>query len=1200
MAGSSKHPFLLDFDEEELNLTIENSLRNSRSVREGENINWGDFLRHPDGLMGDDSNTMDPDWDLELPTHTTASNRFALARIPSLRPSQASDDIYETSTGRGMFAEESLHRSSAHAPHLLDVDLLTEMQALRARIDMLRPLISPPNQSTVLGNSQLEHEQLSSHQYGLDDLSTSPTAAWNDLSSESNPIPSWRQFSPRWPFQQPAADGHEAPLLGSRSFYQPRFRSRRRILAAHAHQRSNSASAQVETANSWAIANAEPQTDTSHPRQRTMLYYYMSLSGAKFVERQRISPISASHASKSTSDKPEVLHTGPAQRRQKFRLVSTASPPTVTQQSALPKRKRFMLATKISHMSEQSWLDGSNTVSGAKARDDLFPSQDLDLAASHHNDALLDSTFSTMLNYPVPPFSADANIVLLSQLLPKTFSPSRRLQILSTIRTKAPYVPLCVIALDASMTGQDCAKGDILDASSEQEPASEHPLGPDGAGWPTSVYLNGKHPRSLPVEIFELIGSFLPRDGIQSMRLVNREFESKISYLTFKFVVVPFKPKIYETASTQMSAISMGKQKESSKDIYSLRENHVKDGMRVFEQWGPKIKKFALTFEVDEETLTKLKPKRRFELTKTFWGSYRWPHKHYHRYEQAAKLEQKADETSAMTTAFSKLTGIRELGLSILSGLGWLSGRDASDRAKLLRRKPTVFGSKHTLPDRELREKIQAWDAITRLETAVSEGIEDKAARGFFHATKDMSPFAILPRLNFSNGCPGNMHIFPPIMFDNQNFEAQELSRTDGTREDEAVGTLAGAHTSSFQTSRILPCFLSSEQEDWLMEMKWAQEAFLSSWCIALLDNPSVFHSLRTFNIANISSQNLVSLQRDDLWRALPELQNLTVLVSPDWRRVSKDSQGNVFTEEVRPSSAQMIFWNFLSALFKDDTSNSIKTLTVGYLDGGEHATGMYARNQNILPAPIIQYPYLPTSKIAQRTLHLPALEEINLVNCWLTPTTFSSFFTANNAPKLKSATFDSVSLTANTIRKILPDENDNAYLLRSTDRTIKWLTTKHPVGSWPDMIDTISPGPTIAHARYIHGLLPSPPAPSSSNAPKGLASLHFRSCGYVRLINLKEFDQSSLPELPTGLPQCLKRRCAELARGMLCGKEDVLLGTVVPCMHDDEEGALQGVWGMELGWQGEWEGKGWECREDGQAEGGSGRFNGTVKRGIE
>ena len=72
------------------------------------------------------------------------------------------------------------------------------------------------------------------------------------------------------------------------------------------------------------------------------------------------------------------------------------------------------------------------------------------------------------------------------------------------------------------------------------------------------------------------------------------------------------------------------------------------------------------------------------------------------------------------------------------------------------------------------------------------------------------------------------------------------------------------------------------------------------------------------------------------------------------------------------------------------------------------------------------------------------------------------------------------------------------------------------------------------------------------------------------------------------------------MARGMLCGKEDVLLGTVVPCMHDDEEGALQGVWGMELGWQGEWEGKGWECREDGQAEGGSGRFNGTVKRGIE
>lgn len=205
--------------------------------------------------------------------------------------------------------------------------------------------------------------------------------------------------------------------------------------------------------------------------------------------------------------------------------------------------------------------------------------------------------------YSVSPFTPGANVVFLSQLLPKIFSPSKRLKILSTIRAEAPYVPLCVIELDASTTIRELVKSDIediLDANSKQEPGFQHPFGPNGAGWPTSAYSNIEHPQALPVEIFELIGSLLPRDSIQSMRLVNREFERKISCLAFKSVVVPFKPKIYETASTQMSAKAMGKQKEPIKDTYNPRENHVKDGMRVFEQWGPEIKKFALTFEVAE------------------------------------------------------------------------------------------------------------------------------------------------------------------------------------------------------------------------------------------------------------------------------------------------------------------------------------------------------------------------------------------------------------------------------------------------------------------------------------------------------------------------------------------------------------------------------------------------------------------------
>ncbi|KAL8851373.1 MAG: hypothetical protein Q9221_003740 [Calogaya cf. arnoldii] len=1174
--------------------------------------------RHPYGTFGSRfsafeslvRNTSDarrPDDALTIPAnsrcYTPAPNRPSSARVRSLRPAQPLDDFYGTPSDQGILAEGDSNRVSAHASQSLAMDPLAEMQALRARMGMLQSLVPRSNQQKVLQDSLLDDGQLFSHAYELEELRNMQDDAWLDSLDENLTHPSPQLDRLPAAFGQPAVNdtwtffgkSHSPP----QSRYQPPRQQSLDAFTPVSHQQSYSLSAQGQPAgvkppyrNPLATVSLKALQGICHSRRCTVLYYYKSLRGERLVEAQTLSSSSVLPAQKKNSERPEPSPVGRFHRGQTLRRLTSAVPSTALPQSALAfgqKRRRVMLHSGSSQTTEQASLDDWDKDEPVAQDPELRPGP---LAVPY---------------YPVYPFMPAANVVFLSQILPKTFDRTKRLSILFTIRAAAPYVPLCVIESDASNTVPEPVKDvgeDLLDTSGEQEPSFQHPFGPDGAGWPTSLFSNGEHPQSLPVEIFELIGSLLPRDSIQSMRLVNREFERKISCLVFKSVVVPFKPKIYETASTQMSAKAMGKQKEHIKDTYNPREDHVKDGMRVFEEWGPEIKKFALTFEVAEENLTKLKPKRRFEVTDSFWGSYRWPHKHYNRYEQAAKLEQKADETSAMITAFSKLTGIRELGLSILSGLGWLSGKDVSDRARLFRKKPTIFGTQLALPDRELRENIHTWDVITRLETAAAKRIQNKAARSFFDTTKEVSPADNLPRLTFKSVSRESSLLYPPLMFDNENFEAKELSRTEIAREDEAVGSIAGtiivSHPASCEPSVVTPQFLTSEQEDWLMEMEWAQEAFLSSWCIALLDNPSVFHSLRTFNIATLSSKHLKSLQRDDIWRALPNLQNLTVLVSPDWRLVSKDTQGNVFTEEIRPSSAQTMFWNFLFALFKEKTSMNIKTLTIGYIDGGEHATGMFARNQNILPAPIDQYAFLPSSNPPQETLRLPFVEELTLKNCWLTPTTLRNFFTTDKAPELKSATFESVSLTADTDVYGLNDDNDDDDLLPSTDRSLKWLTTNPLAGSWPDIINTITPGPSIAHARYIHGLLASPPLSPPLSRRKKLESIQFKSCGYVRLPNLNEFNQSSLPELPSGPPQCLKRRRAELQKSMLIGKEDGLLGTVVPCMRDEEEGALNGIWGFEFGWQGEWEGRGWECREDGQPEGGSGRFNGTVERGHE
>lgn len=49
----------------------------------------------------------------------------------------------------------------------------------------------------------------------------------------------------------------------------------------------------------------------------------------------------------------------------------------------------------------------------------------------------------------------------------------------------------------------------------------------------------------LPVEVFEVIGLYLSRDDLLRMRLVNRDFEKKISRRVFRTVVVPFRPNIY-------------------------------------------------------------------------------------------------------------------------------------------------------------------------------------------------------------------------------------------------------------------------------------------------------------------------------------------------------------------------------------------------------------------------------------------------------------------------------------------------------------------------------------------------------------------------------------------------------------------------------------------------------------------------------
>ena len=75
-----------------------------------------------------------------------------------------------------------------------------------------------------------------------------------------------------------------------------------------------------------------------------------------------------------------------------------------------------------------------------------------------------------------------------------------------------------------------------ISSPSQLMPQFEPKIGPNGRGWPSNA---------LPVEIFEHIISHLPQSDLDSMRLVNHEFESNSSNIKFRSVVKSFHSEIF-------------------------------------------------------------------------------------------------------------------------------------------------------------------------------------------------------------------------------------------------------------------------------------------------------------------------------------------------------------------------------------------------------------------------------------------------------------------------------------------------------------------------------------------------------------------------------------------------------------------------------------------------------------------------------
>jgi hypothetical protein len=102
--------------------------------------------------------------------------------------------------------------------------------------------------------------------------------------------------------------------------------------------------------------------------------------------------------------------------------------------------------------------------------------------------------------------------------------------------------------------------------------------------------------KALPFDVYSIIMGHLSRDDIENLRSTCKEIEFQVSHTMFESAVVPFNPEIYgmlrggHDGSANLPRFLKG----YSPTLY------MGHGLEVFKGFGPYIKKFGMSFEIDE------------------------------------------------------------------------------------------------------------------------------------------------------------------------------------------------------------------------------------------------------------------------------------------------------------------------------------------------------------------------------------------------------------------------------------------------------------------------------------------------------------------------------------------------------------------------------------------------------------------------
>lgn len=515
----------------------------------------------------------------------------------------------------------------------------------------------------------------------------------------------------------------------------------------------------------------------------------------------------------------------------------------------------------------------------------------------------------------------------------------------------------------------------------------------------------------VPVEIFEIITSYLSRAEVKKLRLVCREFEAKVSAQYFRNVVVPFRSELYSSLSRDEN----GTLKHSTASLFS-------NGMRIFESFGPHILRFALSLELDEDSLAYPPVKPTQEAVPAFWGIYRWPHEDYHRYTDLEGLEQTADETEGMKAALRCLSKVRDLGLCCDAGLGFLCGPDHVARNARVRH--PVFA---TLDWRRHERLAQGTNRPIITVADFNESARDNQQSAFPHPMEFRR--TILERMVTEAGYRGSQ-IDEAVRIVLQT-EGTTLASIDFEERSTTIHPYAarldenadGAPILSFgpivETANfpLVPSNLTRAQKELLLELEWAHRAMIQSYVLGLVDNADsgCFNNVTTLTIAKIPASHIYLFYRDDVWEGIPSLKNVSIGIVADWRRVTAPTPGCV--EDVLVSPVESVGKAFTLLNTYIGKRRNIESIHFEWICGGELAPSSYQRNLYILPAPFFHQPELIVSPTSVRDnsdalLKLPFVKHLSLKNCWSSPHVMLQTIRQLSMSSLEKLELESVSLS--------------------------------------------------------------------------------------------------------------------------------------------------------------------------------------------